>query len=193
MPIFAALSVRYFMGGEAPEVDVTALGLAMFGLTAVPVALGMVLTRFAPGVTARLAPWMSRIAIVLFVVLIAAAIALNWTRFLEKIAVLGPALVCMNLILLGIGVATSRLAGLSTAETTTVAVETGIQNGTLGIAVSSMIVGSATGVPEMAVPTALYSILTWAVSIPFALWRRRVVDRAAQGAGGADAGGTNGA
>jgi len=36
-------------------VDVTALGLAMFGLTAVPVALGMVLTRFAPGVTARLA------------------------------------------------------------------------------------------------------------------------------------------
>ena len=176
MPILAALSVSYFMGADAPPVDVTALGVSMFLLTAVPVAIGMLLTRFAPDFVARLAPWMSKIALVLFVILIILALAANWATFKANIATLGPALLTMNAALLFLGVLTSKLAGLSVQETTTVAIESGIQNGTLGIAVGSMIAGVATGLPEMALPTAIYSVTTWALSLPFVAWRRSLAN-----------------
>jgi BASS family bile acid:Na+ symporter len=112
VPIMAAFSVCYFMGAEAPPVDVTALGVSMFLLTAVPVGLGMLLTRLAPNLVTTIAQWMSKIA-----------------------------------ILLALGLLTSKLAGLSVQDTTAVAIESGIQNGTLGIAVGSMIAGVATGLP----------------------------------------------
>lgn len=172
MPLMAAFSVRYFMGAEAPPVNVTALGLSMFLLTAVPVGLGMLLTRITPDFVARLSPWMNRISIVLFVILIVLALAANWATFTANIGTLGPALLTMNAILLLIGVVSSKLAGLSVQDTTTVAIESGIQNGTLGIAVGGMIAGVATGLPEMALPTAIYSVTTWLLSLPFVAWRR---------------------
>ena len=51
LPPLVALSVSYFMGADAPPVDVAALGVQMFLLTAVPVGLGMALTRVMPSAT----------------------------------------------------------------------------------------------------------------------------------------------
>lgn len=177
LPLLTALSVRHFMGAEAPPVDVTRLGLVMFALTAVPVALGMALTAAAPVLVARISPGTIRVAFALFVVLIVAALAANWGAFVANIGVLGPALLTMNAVLLALGLLTSRLADLSVRDTTTVSIESGIQNGTLGIAVGSIVAGVATGLPETTLPTAIYSITTWALSLPFVAWRRRVALR----------------
>ncbi|WP_254919067.1 bile acid:sodium symporter family protein [Oceanicola sp. 22II-s10i] len=173
LPVLTALSVRHFMGSEAPEVDVTALGVTMFLLTAVPVGLGMLLTRLAPAATVRITPWMHRITTVLFAVLILLALAANWGLFLANIGTLGPALVVMTAVLLAIGVLSSRAAGLGPKEVTTVAIESGIQNGTLGIAVGGIIAGVTTGLPPLTLPTAIYSVTAWALVIPFITWRRR--------------------
>lgn len=173
LPLLTALSVRYFMGADAPPIDVTALGVTMFLLTAVPVGLGMTLTRFAPVFTARVAPWMNRITTGLFAVLILLALASNWETFVANIGTLGPALVTMTAVLLTAGVLTARAAGLDHRETTTVAIESGIQNGTLGIAVGGIVAGVATGLPALTLPTAIYSVTAWALVLPFIAWRRR--------------------
>ena len=173
LPVLTALSVRYFMGADAPPIDVTALGVTMFLLTAVPVGLGMALTRFAPRFTARLAPWMNRITTALFAVLILLALASNWETFVANIGTLGPALVTMTAVLLTAGVLTARAAGLDARETTTVAIESGIQNGTLGIAVGGIVAGVASGLPALTLPTAIYSVTAWALVLPFVAWRRR--------------------
>ena len=173
LPVLTALSVRYFMGADAPPIDVTALGVTMFLLTAVPVGLGMALTRFAPRFTARLAPWMNRITTELFAVLILLALASNWETFVANIGTLAPALVTMTAVLLTAGVLTARAAGLDARETTTVAIESGIQNGTLGIAVGGIVAGVATGLPALTLPTAIYSVTAWALVLPFVAWRGR--------------------
>ena len=173
LPVLVALSVRYFMGADAPPIDVTALGVTMFLLTAVPVGLGMALTWLAPNVTARIAPWMNGITTALFAVLIILALAANWETFLANIGTLGPALVTMTAVLLAAGVLTARLAGLDHRETTTVAIESGIQNGTLGIAVGGIVAGMETGLPALTLPTAIYSVTAWALVLPFVAWRRR--------------------
>lgn len=175
LPILTALSVRHFMGAEAPEVNVTALGITMFLLTAVPVALGMGLTALAPRIVARVAPWMNRVSVALFALLIVAALAANWQTFTDNIGTLGPALVTLTAVLLVFGVVSAQAAGLAPREVTTVAIESGIQNGTLGIAVGGIVAGVTTGLPALTLPTAIYSVTAWALVIPFILWRRRVV------------------
>ncbi|MCB1357317.1 MAG: bile acid:sodium symporter family protein [Maritimibacter sp.] len=182
LPVLTALSVRFFMGSDAPPIDVTALGVTMFLLTAVPVGLGMALTRLTPAIAARAAPWMNRITSLLFAVLIALALASNWGTFLANIGTLGPALVTMTAALLTAGVLTARAAGLDHRETTTVAIESGIQNGTLGIAVGGIVAGAATGLPALTLPTAIYSVTAWALVLPFIVWRRRSGPPVAAGA-----------
>ena len=171
LPVLTAWSVRHFMGADAPEVDVAALGITMFLLTAVPVGLGMVLTAVAPTLTDRIAPWMGRVTGLLFVVLIVLALAANWGLFVANIGVLGPALLTMTAVLLALGVLSAQAAGLTPREVTTVAIESGIQNGTLGIAVGGIVAGVSTGLPALTLPTAIYSVTAWALVLPFIAWR----------------------
>lgn len=174
LPILTAWSVSFFMGAEAPEVDVLALGLTMFLLTAVPVGLGMVLTAVSPNLTDRIAPMMGWITGILFVALILLALAANWELFVANIGVLGPALLVMVAVLLTLGVFTARAGGLIPQEVTTVAIESGIQNGTLGIAVGGIVAGVSAGLPALTLPTAIYSVLAWVLVLPFIAWRRRI-------------------
>lgn len=175
VPILVALSVNHFMGVDGPAVNVTKLGLQMFLLTAVPVGLGMLLTKLAPGVVGKIAKGVSRIALVLFVFMIVAALAKNWEVFSSNLPNLGPALILLNVILLGVGLLTAKAVRLDVKDASTIAIESGIQNGTLAIAVGALIAASGTEtLPPMTVPAAVYGITMYLVSIPFIIWRRRL-------------------
>jgi bile acid:Na+ symporter, BASS family len=177
VPIVVAASVSYFMGAEAPPVDVAALGMQVFLMAAVPVILGMLVTHFLPDLVARFGGWLSRIAFGMFIFLVIAAVATNWGVFSANFQTLGLALGAMNLALLLIGLATAKAAKLSVADATTVAIESGIQNGTLGIAVGMLVAGAdnTQAFPLYVLPTAIYSISVWILSLPFAFWRRSLV------------------
>ena len=55
VPLLVVLSVDYFMGVNAPEVNIHRLGFTMFLITAVPVLLGMLLTATKPALVERIA------------------------------------------------------------------------------------------------------------------------------------------
>jgi len=175
VPILVALSVDHFMGTDAPDVDILGLGLTMFLITAVPVALGMLVTVIAPGLVAKISGMVSRAAMILFFMIIVAALASNWAVFSSNLPSLGPALAVLNIGMLGIGLAGSRLMGLKAADATTVSIEAGVQNGTLGIAVGSLVaMGATESLPPATVPSAVYSIIMYLVTVPFVVWRRRI-------------------
>ncbi len=173
VPILVAFGVKYFMGTAAPQVNVTSLAFAMFLITAVPVAIGVAIRHFATGFANRVEPLFARLATVLFVVIVIGALAANWTIFIENLASLGPALIVLNIILLILGGGIARLAGLGSKEVKTVAIETGIQNATLGILVGSLIVGSEAGLTAYSLPSGVYGITMYLVTIPFVLWVAR--------------------
>ncbi|NOX99648.1 MAG: bile acid:sodium symporter family protein [Verrucomicrobia bacterium] len=175
VPALVALSVHHFMGVDGPEVDITGLGITMCLITAVPVALGMLLTGMAPKMVEKISTSVSRTAIILFVIIIVAALAKNWAVFYDNLPTLGPALVLLNIIMLALGLITSRLVKLDSVDATTISIESGVQNGTLGIAVGTLIALNATEtLPPVTVPSAVYSIIMYFISVPFVLWRRRL-------------------
>ena len=174
VPLMVVLSVRHFMGESGPAVDVTKLGITMFLITAVPVGIGMTLTAKCPTFVTKFSPSISRTAIALFLLIIVAAVAKNWDVFSSNLGTLGPVSIILILLLLAAGLATSMLLRLNKKDATTISIESGVQNGTLAIAVGA-IVASVDGqtLPPTTVPAAVYSITMYLVCVPFVLWRRR--------------------
>ncbi len=175
VPILVAVSVRHFMGVDGPQVNIVSLGITMFLITAVPVALGMVLTAKAPQVVEKISTGISQAALALFVVIIVAALAKNWLVFSTNLPTLAPALALLNVSMLALGLLSSRTMKLDPIDATTISIESGVQNGTLGIAVGTMIaLGATETLPPTTVPAAVYSIIMYFISVPFVLWRRKL-------------------
>lgn len=175
VPVLVAVSVGHFMDVGTTEVNITNLGFTMFLITAVPVILGMVLTAMKPALVVSISKGVSRAAIVLFVLIMVAALAANWTVFYGNLPSLGPALVLLNVLMLALGLLSSKLAKLDSTDATTISIESGVQNGTLGIAVGALIaLNAAEALPPTTVPSAVYGIIMYFVSVPFVLWRQRI-------------------
>ncbi|MFK7763959.1 MAG: bile acid:sodium symporter family protein [Roseobacter sp.] len=173
VPTLTAWSVAHFMGTAGPPVSVVSLTIAVFIITTLPVLIGVTIRHFGPHVAMRVEPILSTLATILFIVIILAALAGNWDVFIANLPTLGPALLVLNIALLLIGLGLARLASLSWEQAKTVSVETGIQNGTLGIALAGLISGQTEGFSAMALPSGVYGITMYLVAIPFLIWFRR--------------------
>ncbi|WP_419906920.1 bile acid:sodium symporter family protein [Hoeflea sp.] len=177
VPLLVAWAAGHFMGQAAPAINVTSLALAMFAITAVPVAIGVALRHFAKGLADRIEATISRIALVLFVIIVIGALAANWSLFVANLVLLGPLLVILNIVLLLLGLGIARAMGLDHADGVAIAIETGVQNSTLGITVGSLIVEAATGLPPFSLPSGVYGITMYFVAVPFIYLMRRRAQR----------------
>ena len=173
VPLIVAFSVIHFMGDDGPKINIVVLGLTMFLITAIPVLLGMIVTAKAPAFVENRSNIFANISMALFVLIVAAALAKHWSVITENIAKLGPALITLNLILLALGLLTTRLLGLSRKDGSTIAIESGVQNGTVGIAVGNLIIPAA-GLSILAIPSAVYGITMYLITVPFVYWRRNI-------------------
>ena len=172
VPLILSWSLSHFMG-NAQQVQFP-YGLVMgqiFMILGVPVALGMLLRKLLPDFTRRWHKALSLLATVLFVVIVAAAVAKNWAIFKENGLSLAPMVFAINIAMLLLGLGLSRLARVDMRQSATVAIESSVQNSTLAIVIASSILLNDT----MAVPAAVYSIAMYATGIAFVFIVRRFV------------------
>ena len=113
VPLLVAWAAVYFMGLEAPEVNTTMLGISMFIITAIPVGIGVALNHLAPRFAAAIEPVFAKLAVVLFVVIVLAALLSNLELFITNLPTLGPILIGFNILMLGMGYGLAAAAGLS--------------------------------------------------------------------------------
>lgn len=176
VPLLVTWSVGYFMNAEAPAINTIEITKKMFLLTVVPVLLGLALSTWTPKLASASVKWLSKVSVVLFAVIVALAIVAKKDALLANMTTLAPALVVMMLAMLVLGLLSGRLLGLSRAEQSTIAIETGIQNGTLGLTVAGVLATQLmpleTAMSAFAIPSAVYAVLMYAIGIPFVLWRR---------------------
>ncbi|APX10958.1 bile acid:sodium symporter family protein [Tateyamaria omphalii] len=172
VPVLAAWSVVHFMGDAAPDVSVTGLAISVFIIVTLPVLIGVLIRHFATDLAVRVEPFLSRLATLLFIIIVVAALAANWDIFIANLGTLGPALIVLNAALLLIGLVLARAARLPWDQAKTISVETGIQNATLGITLAALIAGQADGFSAMALPSGVYGILMYIVAAPFVAWFR---------------------
>lgn len=172
IPIFVTLAAQHFMGDGAISTNTTELGLKMFTLTAAPVLLGITLRHFFTSITIRLEPYVSGLAALLFAIIAIASIVVNWDFFQQNFWQLGPPLMVLNLALLMIGALIGMMFGLLNQDRVTLSIETGVQNSALGITIGALIMASETGIPSLSLPSGIYSVTVYFVTLPaIALFR----------------------
>ena len=177
VPLLVGWASAMFLSDAAAPINVNAIAMSMFAITAIPVVLGLLIRFLAEDFALRSEALVSRIALILFAVIVVAALATNWTLFVENIARLGPLLVALNAILLVLGVLIARLVGLGGADGLCISIEMGVQNAALGITVAGL-VAQVGGIPEYAVPAAVYGITMYIVTIPGMFLLRKIFGEA---------------
>ncbi len=140
-----------------PELEVelpfiwTSLKLA--GLTLLPVIGGMA-TRAARPEFAMRSEKVRRSSVIILLIVIVLAVGANAAELPRYLRVLLVPLLALNGAAIATGWVIGKLARLDDREVWTVMIETGIQNGALGITIPAVLIG----VEEMAVPPAIYGI-----------------------------------
>ncbi len=166
LPVLITLAFNHFMQDQAGSISAVKIGIVMFLLTALPVTLGMLARYKFPDFMARKSGVLNGLASVFFVLIVVAAIAYNWELLKSQVALIGLELVFIIVILFALSILTSRVLKLNWFDTKTISIETSIQNSTTAITLAPIIMGTATGLPAIALPAALYGVLMYVVALP---------------------------
>ena len=173
LPLIVGLSMDHFMGTASPNIEIFELGVTMFLLTTVPVMIGMLIRRYSETAADGIEPLIGKIAAVLFIIIVIAAIASEFDTLMENIGTLGPAVVILNILMLGIGWKSAMVLDLENNQATTVSIESGIQNATVGITVGGLVLAPEAGatLSVLSLPSGVYGVLMYFVIAPFLYWR----------------------
>lgn len=172
VPFIVGAAIGHFMG-DARQVAFPAGQMMgqIFVVMGLPVLAGMLVRARAPGFVGRWHGRLGTLSAVVFVAIVAAAVARHWTLFRLHTASLAPLVVSINVIMLAAGYGLARLAGTDRKQAVTVAIESSVQNATLAIVIASTILRD----DVMVLPGAIYGVLMYFTGVAFVFIARRLL------------------
>ena len=170
LPLITGFSIAHFMGADAPPMNILSLGITMCLITALPVGLGLLLNTKYKRFSKSFEPKASKISTVLFMVIVVGALASEWDAFIANVGTLGPSIIILILTMLLIGYNSAQWFKMSSKQAVTIAIESGIQNATIGITVGNIIMNQDAGLSPLSLPSGVYGILMYLVCLPFVFW-----------------------
>jgi len=154
IPWIVAFSMDWFLGsGAAVQLPFWKTLGQLTIVTIVPIICGMAVRSAFPLLARRLERPAAIFSLVFLVLIIAAAV-LREKDLVHQFATAGPAAITLNLAAMTLGFGAGWAAGLPRAQKVTIAVETGIQNGTLALAITLGLLDNA----SIAMPSVVYSL-----------------------------------
>lgn len=151
--------------GEAASADVSIVGIAfqVFLMVTLPVLLGMTVRRLAEHTALRLDPYFRRIAGVLFLLVLAGAILKEKENVIGYFAQAGAVTLMLNVVMMIIAWYIAATFAADRKQRIAIAVECGLQNGTLALAVATALFDGGLVV----VPTVTYSLIMFVTALLF--------------------------
>ena len=166
LPLIVGFSVVHFMGSDAPSINIFTLGITMFVITTIPVTLGLYINAKYRDIANSFSPIANKISTFLFIIIVIAALASEWSVFINNLYILGPAILTLISVMMFIGYNSPKLFGINKTQAITIAIESGIQNGTVGITIGNIILNQSQGISILSLPSGVYSILMYIVCLP---------------------------
>ncbi len=156
IPFLVNYSIGYFIpGGEAQQLEVVGTVVSVLVITIIPVALGMLVFAKVPKLASKLDLPFRRISAIFFVIIVVAAVLKEKENLVRYFVEAGPAALALNLATLALSFGTAKLVKLPFRQGLTIAIESGIQNGTLGITIAATLLMNSV----MTIPSAIYSLI----------------------------------
>ena len=172
IPFVVNFSIGYFIpGGEEQQLEILGTVISVLVITIIPVAIGMLVLKKVPALAKKLEIPFRQFSTVFFILIVVSAFVKERSNLVQFFIDAGPASLALNLATLGLGYGVSKVAGLNFRQSLTIAVESGIQNGTLGITIAATLIVNSV----MTIPSAIYSLIMFGTAALVILWGNRKV------------------
>ena len=170
LPIIVVFAYGQFIGEQAgKDISVAGTAVSVFLIVAVPVLIGLVIRRFAESFALRFEPAARKVSAVLFVLVLAGAIYDQRANIVPYFAQAGLVTLVLNLVMMAIAYLLARMFATGPTQRIAIAIECGLQNGTLAIAVAVLLFGGGLAT----VPAATYSLIMFATALIYIAVLRR--------------------
>jgi len=145
------------------DISLIEISRNMFLIVTVPVILGMLFKKFVSGITLKFEPIAKKISIILFILVLLGAIAAERKNVISYFAQAGLITLVLNVVMMLVAYYVAQLFATGLKQKKCIAIECGLQNGTLAIFVATFIFGGGMYV----IPAATYSLIMFATSLIF--------------------------
>ncbi len=155
----------------AKEISMFSISLKMFLVVTLPVILGMIIRKFAKSFIISKTELIQKISVFLFIIVFAAIWIEEWENILSYLKQAGTITLTLNVIMMFIGYYLAKFFASGIAQRKCIALECGLQNGTLAVFVSSQLFDEIT----FLIPTAAYALIMFLTSLIFVFIIRKTV------------------
>ena len=167
---FIIFNSMNFLGFNIVNKNISLLSVAMqmFFIVAVPTLIGMIIRKMLNQFTQKFEPIANKISLVLFLIVLVGAIYSEKDNIINYFVESGLITLSLNLLMMIIAFFLAHFFGSGIKQKKTIAIECGLQNGTLAIFVGTIMFGGGIYI----IPAATYSLIMFATSILFVLFLR---------------------
>ena len=166
IPLVVNLSMQNFMGqGTAFQLPFWKTVIQIAVITLIPISIGMMLHHYIPTFATKVeksVKWLSLFFLALIIVGLLLKERANVPSFFLQV---GWVTLTLNIVTMAVGYILATITQLDRPTTKSIAVEVGIQNGTLAITIAST--PTMLNIPTMAIPAAIYALIMFVTSAGF--------------------------
>jgi BASS family bile acid:Na+ symporter len=164
VPIVLAISLGIIGGSSLPEsISLTGIAMSMFLIVTLPVLLGMGVRSFLNSFTLKIEKSARFISTFLFVLVLLGAVMAERENVVNYFAQTGLVVLTLNVLMMIIAFYWSGIFGTGISQKKAIAIECGLQNGTLAIFVGTSVFGGGLFI----IPAATYSLIMYLTSLLF--------------------------
>jgi BASS family bile acid:Na+ symporter len=147
------------------EISMTGISLKMFLVVTFPVVIGMIIKKLATNFISSKAQIIQGISIILFVIVFFAIWIEEWENIISYMSQAGLIALILNLVMMVIGFYVARIFVIGMEQRKCIALECGLQNGTLAVFVATQTFNDIAFI----IPTAAYALIMFVTSIIFVI------------------------
>ncbi len=168
---FILISSLNLLGSESivRDISLVSMAMSMFLIVTVPVIIGMIFRKFAENIAIKFESITKKISVVLFIIVLLGAILAEKDNIVSYFVDAGFITLVLNILMMIIAFYIAQLLGTGTAQKKCIAIECGLQNGTLAIFVGTTLFGGGAFI----IPAATYSLIMFATSLVFVFFVRK--------------------
>ena len=171
VPIIIFTSADLFgITNFAENISMTGIAIKMFLVVTVPVILGMIIRNFAENFISSKVEIFNKLNIIFFIIFFIAAFYEERDNIVRFIMEAGFIVLILNISMMVIGYFLAKSFASGLKQQKSIALECGLQNGTLAIFVSTQLFGTNI---IYAIPTGAYAIIMYITSLIFVFLLRR--------------------
>ena len=161
IPIIIGFSYNFLIDGNGQDININKIAISVFLIVTIPVCIGLAFRHFVSNFSIQFEPWAKKISAVLFALVLVGAIIQQRENIVEYFAQAGLVTLALNVAMMFIAYIIATFFSSGPKQRTAISIECGLQNGTLAIAVGTLLFGGG----PVIIPAATYSLIMFATAL----------------------------